>query len=144
MKVTLEQLRDWLATQRYDVDEHMGEPAAIGWTCAVNHLIAELPRYWERIARGEYSLGHCAEQRSSLGDSQNHAPGNVGPNQAGADGNGAAGQTFSQASSASPHRSNAGGAGTSLVNRGLRELRDAPAVAAPGVLLDWFDEGAER
>ena len=150
----------------------------------------------------ESGLGHCAEQWSSLGDSQNHAPGNVGPNQAGADGNGADGQTFSPVRSpiacsycwdnhqAAPSKWCADGLDCggnplfiSRVDAGLSELRDAKAecfcgsvpglrhldddghlphcpakpirdanaqrrdasgVAAPGVLLDWFDEGLEQ
>ena len=115
MTVTLEQLRDWLATQRYDVDEHMGDAYAVGWSHAVTHVIAELPRYWERIARGEYSVGHSpGGSLSSAAGLVGGEPGNTRPNQAGADGNGVEGQTFSPASSASPEGTNGGGAGTSL------------------------------
>lgn len=44
LRSLVEPLRDWLADQRYDAEEHKHAPYVIGWIHAINHVIAELPR----------------------------------------------------------------------------------------------------
>lgn len=43
MKIDIEDLREWLNSQSYDIEEHGNDPYVIGWRHAVMHVLAELP-----------------------------------------------------------------------------------------------------